>query len=504
MPNDYSLPIKDVINSDSQLTTISNSIHQSEQPNTKDISNDTQQIPVLSVEGLNKLIRGHIESRFTQVWVRGELSNFKAHTSGHFYFSLKDSNSQVRAVMFRGYNSKLKFRPHDGLEVLIRGKVTVFEPRGEYQITCDTMEPVGAGALQKAFEQLKEKLKREGLFDTSKKKPLAHLPRHVAIVTSPTGAAIRDILNILQRRARGIEITIVPTLVQGEAAVPSLREAFKKATQLPGVEVIIVGRGGGSIEDMWCFNDEGLARLISQSPIPVISAVGHEIDFTIADFVADVRAPTPSAAAELVIKSAEEVTNNLNQLKRLLWFSLQQTLKSLKQKTITLQHRLIDPQRRLQDLIQRNDELRDRLILANKNYLNRKQDFLHLLFNRLGTPQAMLQRKLSLLQSLKIRLNNSGEKLLINKRHHLERMMVKMDSLSPLKVVERGYSITSISTSDTMDPAHKSGPLVKSTSQVKKGTELQIRVTDGTIFANVTNTTVTNSNNLNLNSQDKQ
>ncbi len=429
---------------------------------------------VLSVEALNRLIRGQIETRFTQVWVKGELSNFKAHSSGHFYFSLKDVNSQVRAVMFRGYNSKLKFRPHDGLEVIVRGKVTVFEPRGEYQITCDTMEPVGAGALQKAFEQLKTKLKQEGLFEPTRKRTLPPLPRHIAIVTSPTGAAIRDILNILERRARGIEVTIVPTLVQGEAAAPALRDAFIKATQLPRVDVIIIGRGGGSIEDMWCFNDEALARLIAQSPIPVISAVGHEIDFTIADFVADVRAPTPSAAAELVIKSADEVMNKILNLKRLLCLAMDRSFKSLTQTLVTLNHRLIDPQRRIQDLIQRNDDLKDRLQLASQNFFQRRRDKLNLLSQKLGTPEPLLHKKRAQLESYQLRLKVISEKIITQKKFRLERLMGVMDSLSPLKVVERGYSLVS-----------KENQLIKSAAQVQKGDHIHIRLADGHINAEV-------------------
>lgn len=436
--------------------------------------NTNQEPQVLSVESLNRLIRGQIESRFTQVWVRGELSNFKAHTSGHFYFSLKDANSQVRAVMFRGYNSKLKFRPHDGLEVLVRGKVTVFEPRGEYQVTCDMMEPVGAGALQKAFEQLKLKLKAEGLFDPARKRPLPSLPRHVAIVTSPTGAAIRDILNILERRARGIEVTIVPTLVQGEAAAPALREAFVKATQLPGVEVVIIGRGGGSIEDMWCFNDEALARLLAQSPVPVISAVGHEIDFTISDFVADVRAPTPSAAAELVIKSAEEVMNRVLSLRRMLLFATDRLLKTQKQKLVTLKHRLVDPQRRIQDLIQRNDDLSSRLNMAVLRYLQRRRDNVLMLEKRLGTPGHVLQQRRSQLEALRVRMQMLVERGLLQKRHRLERQMGMLDSLSPLKVVERGYSLIT-----------KEGQLVKSVSQVKRGDRLDVQLSDGKISTEV-------------------
>ncbi len=431
---------------------------------------------VLSVESLNRLIRGQIESRFTQVWVKGELSNFKAHTSGHFYFSLKDSNSQIRAVMFRGYNSKLKFRPQDGMEVLVRGKVTVFEPRGEYQITCDTMEPVGAGALQKAFEQLKDKLRKEGLFDSSRKRTLPHLPRHVAIVTSPTGAAIRDILNILERRARGIEVTIVPTLVQGETAAPAIRIAFQKALQLPGVEVVIIGRGGGSIEDMWCFNDEGLARLISQSPIPVISAVGHEIDFTISDFVADVRAPTPSAAAELVIKSADEVMSKVISLRRLLSLAFDRILRSLIQKVATINHRLIDPQRRIQDLIQKNDDLYNRLCIAISRQSQIKNEKIKFLAQRIGTPSNLIKQKRAVIESYAMKLKMLIDKNFSTQSFKLKRMMGVLDSLSPLKVVDRGYSIII-----------SEGKLVKSINQIKTGQKLDIQVADGNFQAQVLN-----------------
>jgi exodeoxyribonuclease VII large subunit len=293
-------------------------------------------------------------------------------------------------------------------------------------------------------------------------------------VTSPTGAAIRDILNILQRRARGIDVTIVPTLVQGEAAAPAIRDAFQKATQLPGVEVIIIGRGGGSIEDMWCFNDEALARLIATSPVPVISAVGHEIDFTISDFVADVRAPTPSAAAELVIKSAEEVMNKVMSLRRMLIFSIDRHLKSLKQKLITSVHRLVDPQRRIQDLSQRNDDLGLRLNMAMQNYLRRRRDALTLFARRLGTPEHLLQQKRARLDTTHIRLKTVIEKSVTQKRHHLDRLMDLLGSLSPLKVVDRGFTLVT-----------KNGTLIKSITQVTAGDQIELKVTDGSIKAQV-------------------
>ena len=219
-------------------------------------SKDDGEPQVFSVSQLNKMIRGTLEKQFQLIWLQAEISNFKAHTSGHWYFSLKDSKSQVSAVMFRGHNSRLKFRPENGMEVLIRGKVTVYEPRGNYQVFCETIEPVGAGALQKQFEQLKEKLHKEGLFDRAHKKPLPKFPKHVAVVTSPTGAAIRDILNVVGRRFPGLRVTVVPTIVQGAAAAPKIVSAIEKASRLKDVDAVIVGRGGGSMEDLWCFNDE--------------------------------------------------------------------------------------------------------------------------------------------------------------------------------------------------------------------------------------------------------
>src|SRR3984957_18663367 len=269
---------------------------------------------IWSVSDVNKAVKATLESQYKLLWIKGEISNFKPHSSGHFYFSLKDSKAQISAVMFRGFNQGLKFRPQDGLEVIVRGKITVYEPRGNYQIFCELMEPMGAGALQLAFEQLKKKLQAEGLFEAARKRPLPRLPKHVAGVTSPTGAAIRDILNVLGRRFKGLRVTLIPAVVQGDAAPRSVVAAIELACRLPDVDVMIVGRGGGSIEDLWAFNDERVARAIAASRVPTISAVGHEIDFTIADFVADLRAPTPSAAAELVCRNAAEISDRIQML----------------------------------------------------------------------------------------------------------------------------------------------------------------------------------------------
>ncbi len=436
--------------------------------------NQETQPSVMSVEQLNKTIRQMIEGQLNLVWVRGELSNFKAHTSGHFYFSLKDSKSQIRAVMFRGFNSKLRFKPTDGMEIILRGRVTVYEPRGEYQITCEMMEPVGAGALQKAYEQLKEKLRLEGLFDPAKKRPLPLLPRHIAIVTSPTGAAIQDMMNVLSRRNKGVPITVVPTLVQGETAAPKICQAFKLACSLPNVDVIIIGRGGGSIEDLWAFNDETLARLIAQSPVPVISAVGHEVDFTIADFVADVRAPTPSAAAELVVQNAEDLVKQVQGIFRLLVISIQKKLKSEKQIVIGLIRGLVDPQRRLQDFMQKNDDLMLRLqgsVQRNFSVLLWK---IRSLRQKLSSPEKVFAYKKSQHQYVAEKIEKRMLYVLEKKKQRLAQSVGMLDSLSPLKVMERGYSIVQ-------------GPdqILRDSSQVRVGELIQVGFAGSSLVAKV-------------------
>src|SRR5258708_3230879 len=267
-----------------------------------------------TVRDLVAAVRTHIEREYGEIWVEGEISNFRAHGSGHLYFTLKDEESQIRAVMFRSQARLLRFRPENGMQVVLRGRVTIFEGRGELQLSAEYLEPKGAGALQVAFEQLKAKLEAEGLFDTSRKKPIPGLPRCIGIVTSPEGAALRDILNILRRRHHSANALIYPAQVQGETAATEVSAGVKYFNRAKNVEVIIVARGGGSAEDLAAFNHEGLARVIANSAIPVISAIGHETDFTIIDFVADLRAPTPSAAAELVIRTRQEIENQAEEL----------------------------------------------------------------------------------------------------------------------------------------------------------------------------------------------
>lgn len=430
---------------------------------------------VYNVEQLNSHIRQTLEGQLGVVWVQAEISNFKPHSSGHFYFSLKDSKAQISAIMFRGHNSKLKFKPHDGLEIIVRGRITVYEPRGTYQIVCETMEPVGAGALQKQFEQLKEKLKLEGLFDVGRKKQIPAYPQHVAIVTSPTGAAIQDILNIMSRRARNVQLTIVPALVQGVGAASSLFEAFKNASRLP-VDVIIIGRGGGSMEDLWSFNDEKLVRLIAASAIPVISAVGHEVDFTICDFVADLRAPTPSAAAELVAKSSIEITQRLNQFDRLLNSGIRKILKLKTQNLVLTIRRLTDPKKKLQDFAFRNDELLSRLEQAIRVYYLHLNKDIQILEKKLVSPKDVIHRLRNKIEKSQFKLNRAIDVKINKLEFNLKNNMGKLDSLSPLAVVDRGYSITT-----------KKNKVIKSVSDVNIADLIEIRVSDGTFAAEIKN-----------------
>jgi len=271
---------------------------------------------VVSVSELTTALRDLVESRFHEVWVEGELSGARVWNTGHLYFTLKDARAQLKGVMFRSSLRLLRFTPEDGLRVVARGRLSVYDPRGEYQLVCEHLEPRGLGARQLAYEQLRAKLAAEGLFDDSRKRPLPALPRRIGVVTSLDGAALRDIIRVLHRRHPNAQLVVAPARVQGEAASRDLARALRQVTRIPGVDVVIVGRGGGSIEDLWAFNEEPLARAITASPVPVIAAVGHETDVTIADFVADLRAPTPSAAAELVVRRKDEFTAHLEALTR--------------------------------------------------------------------------------------------------------------------------------------------------------------------------------------------
>ena len=313
---------------------------------------------ILTVSELTQKVKTRLETDFEEVWVEGEISNLRRPSSGHSYLTLKDEKSQIRAVIFRFMGRYLKFEPQDGMLVICRGKMSVYEPRGEYQLILDYMEPKGVGALQLAFEQLKEKLAREGLFATEHKKPLPYLPRKIGIVTSPTGAAVKDLLNVIGRRFPTMSILISPVKVQGEGSAQEIARAVDELNLVQGIDVIIVARGGGSLEDLWSFNEECVARAIYRSSIPVVSAVGHEIDFTIADFVADLRAPTPSAAGELVVRDKGELVNFIESLSDRLRNRTLQILETEKKHSQLVMKRFPDLRFRLSDLQLRVDDLK--------------------------------------------------------------------------------------------------------------------------------------------------
>jgi exodeoxyribonuclease VII large subunit len=361
---------------------------------------DKESRQVLTVAELTERVKLLLEERFPDIWVRGEISNFRRAASGHIYFTLKDEKAVVKAVLFRGSQNQLRFEPGDGLKVVLHGNLDVFDKRGEYQIIVDFMEPEGIGSLQLAFEQLKEKLKKEGLFDEARKRPIPAFPEAVGVVTSPSGAALRDILNIVDRRYRGIRMIIYPTLVQGQGAAEEIAAAIRKANERAEVDVLIVGRGGGSLEDLWPFNEEIVARAIHASIIPVISAVGHEVDFTISDFTADMRAPTPSAAAELVVKNKEEL---------LRWFR----------------------------------ELVERLSTSVKRHVERNKERISLytydvLLRRLKT---LINEKSLILDDLAKSMGSGMDAVLARGKGRFEILVGQLNALSPLNTLARGFAI---------------------------------------------------------------
>jgi exodeoxyribonuclease VII large subunit len=380
---------------------------------------------IYTVSEITRLVKLEVENAFPILWVEGEISNFRSYPSGHIYFTLKDEQCQLQAVMWRSHVRMLKFDLKDGLKVVCRGKVSVYEARGQYQLMVDLIEPKGKGALQLAFEQLKEKLRAEGLFDPKRKKPLPLLPKKVGIVTSPRGAAIIDILRTLERRFARLHILIYPAKVQGEGAADEIVEGLDYLGRQPDIDVLIVGRGGGSIEDLWAFNEEKVARAIFRSPIPVISAVGHEVDYTIADFVADIRASTPSVAAEIVIKEEQVLVDRIDGLHRRLTQNVLYSLQGRKQLVSNLSHHRIFQNFRitLYNLEQRVDELEQRA----RDVFRRKK--MQLAGNRASV--TLFEEKIAstvrrLLQSLTARWDT---------------LSLGLHNLSPLNVLKKGYTI---------------------------------------------------------------
>jgi len=403
---------------------------------------------ILTVSQLNDNIKAFLEEAFGVIWVEGEVSNLRRPASGHTYFTLKDDKSQIRAVYFRSYgyvrNRSSAFDLEDGMKIVCRGQLSAYVPRGEYQLIVESVEPRGLGALQKAFEQLKTRLAAEGLFDSGRKKTLPYLPSRIGVVTSSTGAVIRDILNVSRRRFPSVDILIAPARVQGTEAAGEIIAALKNLQAYGKTEVIIIARGGGSLEDLAPFNDEALAREIARCEIPVVSAVGHETDFTICDFVADLRAPTPSAAAELVLPLRADLLEQLQTLRQRLLAAQRRHLADHKEQLETLQSRFRDPRRFLMDYSISLDDLQERLrrgvmqvTAASKNRLKAIELGLQ---NR--NPERIIREKRTLLGNLEKTINANWKHYLELRRERLGKNAALLETLSPLSVLQRGYSIT--------------------------------------------------------------
>jgi len=435
---------------------------------------------VYTVSELTAGIKGTLEGMFPAVWVEGEISNLRVPSSGHAYFTLKDEGAQLSAVLFRGRGRRVRFEPEDGMHVLAFGGLDVYAARGQYQLVVELMEPQGLGALQLAFEQLKRKLEAEGLFDDGRKRKLPVYPRVIGIVTSPTGAAIRDMLNIIGRRFGDLRILIAPVRVQGDGAPAEIVQALVNLQEMAELDVIVVGRGGGSIEDLWAFNDETVARAIVACRVPVISAVGHETDFTIADFVADLRAPTPSGAAELVVREKLAVIERLVDLYARLKQAMTADVTAQRERLQFLARRrvLTDPARALRDLYRRLDDLQGRLRLGLRAGQRQIRHRLALLTQALSArnPVARISADVALLGQLRGRLVSGAAHGVQASRARFATSVGRLESLSPLAVLSRGYSVTRL----------PSGALVRSAAQTRAGDLLEILLHQGALGARVT------------------
>ena len=433
---------------------------------------------IYSVYDITSEIKRSLD-KFGIVWVQGEISNFKHHSSGHMYFSLKDQRAQMKAAYFRNNNMYLKFQPEDGMEVIVRGRLSVYEPRGDYQIIVEYMEPVGLGSLQLAFDQLKEKLRKEGLFEELHKIPLPLLPRRVGIVTSPTGAAIRDILRILKRRNASLDVLIYPARVQGAGAAEEIAAGIRYLNSRRDLDVIIAGRGGGSIEDLWAFNEEIVARAIYQSELPLISAVGHEVDFTIADFVADMRAPTPSAAAEMVSGAREDLRATVASLTGRLFQAVRRGVDRRRLNLERLVHNkafTVTPNK-IRDLQQRFDESAMRLAQAMRHFgyaIRRREQVLSTRLHTLDLRRLIRHKKeilaytrQGLISGIKTRLNAD--------RARFEFAAGKVDALSPLAILRRGFALCRDAT----------GAIVKNAADVSCGDNVSVTLASGSLECEV-------------------
>jgi len=436
---------------------------------------------IFSVSELNRSVRHLLETQLPMLWVEGEISNFARPASGHWYLTLKDGQAQVRCAMFRNSNMRVNFKPANGTQVLVRGRIGLYEGRGDYQLIIEHMEEAGFGALQRQFDELKQKLASEGLFETARKQPMPDSVRHIGVITSPTGAAVKDILSVLKRRFPAIKVSIFPTAVQGEQAAGQIVDAIQSAQEHKHCDALIVGRGGGSLEDLWPFNEESVARAIFASEIPIISAVGHEIDFTIADFVADLRAPTPSAAAELISPDGEDMLNQFEGYEILLAEAMARNTHQLRQQVTNLHKRLQHPGRKLQEQAQHLDHLDIRLRRAINSKLQQQRfrmDSLQGKLSRVHPADAIINRQQLVAGYIKQMSRSIAQQLEVKKSKTAQAMHL-LDTVSPLKTLGRGYSII----------RDDQGAVVKTVAGVRAGDNLKSQMVDGEIFFTVDKTT---------------
>lgn len=434
--------------------------------------------PVYTVSALTRAIRDALEPRFSLVWVSGEVSNLRQPPSGHYYFTLKDENAQIRAVFFKGSHQHLRYKPEEGKQVLCRGRLTVYEQRGEYQLVLDYLEPLGLGALAQAFEALKAKLAAEGLFDAARKKPLPFLPRRLALVTSPTGAVVRDFLRLQRQRFPNVEVLIYPVKVQGAEAAGEIARALDELPAVPGVEVIILARGGGSLEDLWPFNEEEVARAIARCPIPVVSAVGHEVDFTISDFVADVRAATPSHAVAVVLPDKAELKAKLARLAGSLYRAWRRHLTAERRHLAHMSRRLPDLRRRLTEARLRVDERGEALTRRLRRLLESRRQELRLARSRLVllSPGKRLAGERQRLAAAGQELLKAWQRRLTEQRRHLTVAREHLQKLDPLAILNRGYAVA------TTLPE---GVIIRDPAQAPPGSAIRVRVAKGNIDCKV-------------------
>lgn len=440
------------------------------------------EIPSFTVAQLNREVRRLLEGHFDFIWVEGEISNFAAPSSGHWYFTLKDSSAQVRCAMFRNRNQRVRLKAANGLAVRLRCRVSLYEGRGEFQLIVEHMEHAGAGALQAAFEALKARLQAEGLFDLARKRPLPEEVRTIGVITSPTGAAIHDVLTVLRRRCPSLQVYLLPVPVQGEAAAPAIVDALARANRWVAdgnlnLDALLLTRGGGSLEDLWAFNEESVARAIAASALPVVSAVGHEVDISIADLVADQRAPTPSAAAELLSPDSQAWLARLGQLERQLGSQMRRKLSDAERELNHLRQRLRHPGALLREQAQRLDDLEQRMIRAQRQSLRQSAADLALLEQRLRArnPAQTIGQRRRELEGQEQRLQRAIHSKLEGARTRLNHLMQLLDSVSPLATLQRGYAILTT----------ESGTVVRSAAQVADGDTLRARLAEGRLTLSV-------------------